>query len=148
MRRLIAVLLSLSSAAAAPTAQPPEWLAGYWLACEAGRETVEVWITDGAETFVGVNQSKGAFEFSRIAAEHGRLVFFAQPQGFPPTRFDLTARDGDRLTFENPAHDFPQRVIYARKGDLLVGRIEGTIDGKSESVEWRFRRAAMGEHCD
>jgi len=148
MRRLIAVLFVLTPAAAASPPDAPEWIAGYWLSCEAERETVEVWISDGAGTLVGVNQSKGAFEFSRIAADDGRLAFFAQPMGVPPTRFELKFRDGDKLVFENPAHDFPQRVIYARQGDLLVGRIEGTANGESESMEWRFRRATMGDHCE
>lgn len=36
-----------------------------------------------------------------------------------------------RLTFENKEQDFPQRVIYERKGTgLLLAAIEGTHKGK------------------
>ena len=47
--------------------------------------------------------------------------------------------DGEAI-FENPAHDFPQRVIYRRCGAELCARIEGTLQGKARSFEWRYSR--------
>jgi hypothetical protein len=43
-----------------------------------------------------------------------------------------------RVVFENPAHDFPQRVIYWKDGNDLCARIEGTMNGKAESEEWKW----------
>ena len=47
-----------------------------------------------------------------------------------------------RTSFENKAHDFPQRVIYRRCGAQLCARIEGVIGGKPQGEEWRYSRAA------
>lgn len=44
--------------------------------------------------------------------------------------------------FENPNHDFPQRIIYRLVTvDSLVARIEGRIDGKERSSDFPYRRA-------
>ena len=47
-----------------------------------------------------------------------------------------------RVVFENPMHDFPQRILYWRDGDQLVARIEGTVRNAPKHEEWRFDRAA------
>jgi hypothetical protein len=44
-------------------------------------------------------------------------------------------------TFENLAHDFPQRIIYRKCGDDLCARIEGMMDGRLEAMAWRYSRA-------
>jgi hypothetical protein len=54
---------------------------------------------------------------------------------------------GQRAVFENPTHDFPQRVIYERDGDALKARIEGSVAGEQESMDWTFRAAPVGENC-
>ena len=50
----------------------------------------------------------------------------------------------NEAVFENPAHDFPQRVIYKRDGDKLNARIEGTKDGKTRGIDFPYTRIA----CD
>ncbi|MND00816.1 hypothetical protein D3C83_195580 [compost metagenome] len=47
-----------------------------------------------------------------------------------------------RIVFENPTHDFPQRVIYqGRDDDGLLGRIEGESGGEPLSVDFPMDRA-------
>jgi hypothetical protein len=47
------------------------------------------------------------------------------------------------VVFENPQHDFPQRVGYERKGgDALLAWIEGTRNGQTRRVEFPYRRVA------
>ena len=67
-----------------------------------------------------------AFEFLRIVERDGGLVYIAQPNGRPPTEFVLTKIDGASATFENPGHDFPKSIRYARRED---GSLEATISG-------------------
>ena len=44
------------------------------------------------------------------------------------------------VIFENPDHDFPQRVIYRLISDEdLLGRIEGMIDGKERAVDFPLK---------
>lgn len=82
-------------------------------------------------------------EFLRIArirdgAEAGQLAYFAQPSGKPPTALPVKELGAGVLVCEGPAHDFPQRNLYRLEADgTLVARIEGTIDGKEQSMEWR-----------
>jgi len=45
------------------------------------------------------------------------------------------------VIFENPDHDFPQRIIYRLLSDEdLLGRIEGTINGKARAVDFPMKR--------
>jgi hypothetical protein len=128
----------------------PAWLVGRWIACKDGKEVSEAW-TGGPDLLAGVGVTRGPrgarFEFMRIAPHGGGVAFFGSPGGAPPVAFPLTKQDGRRVVFENPAHDFPQRVIYAREGRDLVARVEGTIEGRLESEEWRYRPAGRGAGC-
>ena len=85
------------------------------------------------------------FEFMRIVREEsGDIFFIAQPSGQKETRFKLTLVSEREARFENPQHDFPQRIIYRRDGDELVGRIEGTSKGQEKAIDFPLKRTA----CD
>ncbi len=146
---LIAIISLVPACAGAEKAEPgsPDWLAGYWLSCDEGRQTVEAWIADGSGALVGVNQSKGAYEFLRIAEGETGFAYHASPGGAPATVFTMTSNSNQKAVFENPSHDFPQIVAYERTGETLVARIEGAIGAKREAIEWKFSLAAMGERC-
>jgi hypothetical protein len=79
-----------------------------------------------------------AFEFLRIVERDGGLVYVAQPRGRPPTDFVLTELTPDSATFENPAHDFPTMIRYAKRGD---GTLEARVsDGGQRGETFNFRR--------
>ena len=62
----------------------------------------------------------------------------------PPTSFRLIEQSATRFVFENPEHDYPQRIIYAQQNDgSLLMRIEGVENGQEESSEWLLRRANL-----
>lgn len=78
-----------------------------------------------------------AFEFLRIIeTEDGGLLYIALPSGQTLTTFVMISISPDEVVFENPDHDFPQRVAYRRSDQQLVGRIEGTINGQDRSIEF------------
>ena len=82
------------------------------------------------------------FEELRIFGRGGRLVYHAEPSGQTPTDFETRSSSDTLVTFENPAHDFPQRVIYRRRGqDSLLARIEGTSGGRTRGVDFAYARA-------
>lgn len=143
----LALTLSGCASAAAQVGRTPDWLSGYWLSCEGGVETAESWIGAGRGVLLGGNLTRGGYEFLRIAGnESGGLSFFSMPNGrAPPTEFVMTAHAGQRAVFEQPAHDFPQRILYWREGDALHARIE-TMSGEN-AMSWRFRRARVDETC-
>ncbi len=145
---LLFVLVVFTSAV---TAQTPatldrlSWLTGCWEG-KAGAATLEeIWSKPGGGSMIGlgrtVNQNKTlSFEFMQFREENGTLVFLPQPQGGPQVRFPLKSITGQTLTFENLQHDFPQRVFYERKGNLLLAGIEGTMKEKFSRQEFLMRK--------
>ena len=83
------------------------------------------------------------FEFTRIHQEpSGEIFFTAKPSGQPEATFKMIKGSANEVIFENPQHDFPQRVIYRREGDgSLLGRIEGVSKGKERAVDFPMIRA-------
>lgn len=146
----LAFALSACSTVAAqsPARAMPDWMSGYWLSCTPEGETVETWIGAGRDRLVGSNLSGGGFEFLRIApSESGQITYYSMPDGrSPPTAFAMTSNTGQRAVFENPAHDFPKRIIYTRQGDVLTARIDAG-EGSEQGMEWRFARAALDARC-
>jgi hypothetical protein len=139
---LAAVLL----AAPAPAKQDlPNWLSGRWVSESDGRWTEETWSEPRGRVMLGTSLSgKGeaatTFEFMRIAPDaEGRLTFWGSPEGKPAVPFAMERGDGDHVLFVNRGHDYPQRILYGRQGDLLVAAISMADGSKYQS--WRFRRA-------
>ena len=60
-----------------------------------------------------------------------------------PVSFKLKSIYSRKYTFENLAHDYPQRIIYNLiKSDSIVARIEGTKNGKTMGSDYYFKRSA------
>lgn len=142
--RSIAVVLILSSAPAAAL-EPPAWLAGHWRSEQSGRITDEVWLAPAQGLMTGMSRTHGGarpfFEFLRIEQRGDALYYLAQPRGGAATEFRAVQADGDTVAFENPAHDFPQRIVYERRADGgLAALIEGDADGKHRVERWNYRR--------
>ena len=146
------MLISLLAAAqvAATPASDLNWVAGYWLSCEGGREVAEYWSDARGgilfNTTVNLNGDRVTSERTQFATVEGRLSFIYEPTG-ARTVFPLVELEGRRAVFDNPENDFPQRVIYSREGDVLTGRIEGTIDGEPRSMEWVYQAAELNARC-
>ena len=105
----------------------------------------EHWTHGNDHLMLGMHQDVSAkgrisFEFLRIERRDGKLVYLAMPHAEPETPFPLKSATADRVVFENPEHDFPQRLIYWRDGARLCARVEGTTKGKAESEEWCWSR--------
>lgn len=71
-----------------------------------------------------------AFEFLRITEDpEGTVSYRPNPGGKESVAFKLAKATATEVVFENPAHDFPQRIAYELKEGQLVARIE-LMDGK------------------
>jgi hypothetical protein len=88
-----------------------------------------------------VNPGKpSTFEFLRIVLADGKPAYLTSPGGRPAEEFKSVEQSATRIVFENPAIEFPRRILYWRDGDALMARIEGTIKGETRSRQWRFER--------
>jgi Domain of unknown function (DUF6265) len=119
------------------------WLGGVWTGGAEDVSFEEQWMRPAAGSMLAVARTiKGdrmvAFEFLRIVERNDSLVYIAQPNGRPPTEFVLTEVTDESATFENPAHDFPKMIRYAKRPD---GTLEATVSNGGQRAErFVFRR--------
>lgn len=147
MRRIMVAataMLLMGQAAPTPSVDALGWMAGRWEAVDGARWTEEIWSAPRGGAMLGLSRSgSGAtmreFEFLRLqAGADGALAYHASPGGRPPVAFRLVAQDGTSATFENPRHDYPQRIRYERRGDRMTATISA-IDG-ANAMRWSYRR--------
>ena len=156
----LSLLLGLGAAPLRPTDRLA-WMTGCWAFRDArGRLVEEQWSSPRAGVMFGYSRTTRAsnggaadtlllYETTRIyEASDGALVFAASPSGQQPDEFrwksDLASLEKG-VTFENPAHDFPQRVIYRRvggSGDSLVARVEGTRNGTVRGMDFPYAKVS------
>jgi hypothetical protein len=148
---LLMLLVASSAAAAEQEIEKVAWLAGCWSSDGAEPGSEERWMPLAGGTMLGVSRTirQGktvAFEFMEIRhLPDGKLAFVAHPSGQDTAVFTaLRVSDGE-VVFENPEHDFPQRVAYAKDGaSKLRARIEGNQGGAARVVEFPMTRVS----CD
>ena len=151
--RAIAVGLFIAVFALTASAQQASldrlaWMAGTWTGTTAeGIEMVEHWTDPKGGVMLGLHRDVKAeraisYEFLRIQATPAGIVLFASPRGAPATPFPMAEQGVERIVFANPAHDFPQRIIYRLTPDgSLNARVEGIVKGKTRSEEWTWKRS-------
>lgn len=106
------------------------FLAGHWKSENPVNE--EVWLAPANGLMLGMARSLSAngasFEFLRIEARESGIVYVALPgRATSPTDFPLTDCGPGFATFENPDHDFPQRLHYEMRG---AGVLTATVEGR------------------
>ena len=149
MKKILAALAACASVLAfaqAPATADLAWMSGSWVQDKPGEKVSETWLGPGNGMLAGVNLTtwtggRKTFEFLRIADTPTGPSYFASPGGRAPVEFRMKELGDRRIVFENPQHDFPQRILYWREGEQLLARVEGTAGGKEKREEWRFDRA-------
>ena len=137
----LAMLLTAQSAART-SVDDLAWMSGQWETADGTTE--ESWIAPRGGTMLGVGRTTRAgalreYEFLRIqAGSDGVPVYWGSPNGEMPAGFRLSQSGASSATFENPTHDFPQRIRYVRDGDTMVATISA-MDG-SHAMSWTYRR--------
>jgi hypothetical protein len=127
---------------------PVRWLAGCWELRSGPRVILEMWMPPDGDLMLGasrttVNGVVREFEQVRIAWKDHRLVYTANPSGQAQDSFTSVEVSDSGFTVANPAHDFPQRIIYRRRGaDSLVARIEGPGPNGTRGVDFPMRRVS------
>lgn len=149
---LLLLVLSQPAAAAESPLDALGWLGGCWRAEGGEPGSGEMWTALAGHTLLGTSRTvrRGrtvAYEFMHIRQQaNGSVVFAALPSGRSETLFTLRPGSAPReAVFENPAHDFPQRVIYRLEdGGRLRARIEGQRNGVTTGIDFPYQRVS----CD
>ena len=126
------------------------WLAGCWESNMPDKKlsSTEQWMKPAGGMMIGAGRTvkNGKvldYEFLRIVEDADGVFYIAKPtENKDETKFKLVRSSGFEVVFENPTHDFPQRVMYKLNGDKLDARVEGTKDGKTRGIDFPYSRSA------
>ena len=153
MKAFITLVAFLLSAPPATSAQEPatvaalSWLAGCWASVGGEAGSGEQWTVPAGKTMLGTsrtvrNTKTVAYEFLQIRqTEAGEIEYVAKPSGQAEAAFLLVRLSEREVVFENPDHDFPQRIMYRLRAEgNLEARIEGTVNGEVRTVDFPMER--------
>ncbi len=123
------------------------WLLGSWKMTGAKDVTFETWQRPDSSSFVGNSITLAGADtvfsekLSLLATDSGLFYVAEVAHNLAPTYFKMIRQDSITAVFENPAHDFPTRIIYSRRNaDSLHARIEGLRKGKPAGVDFLYER--------
>jgi hypothetical protein len=125
------------------------WLSGCWKA-DGDVQSEEHWTKLEGRSMLGMGRTiangKTVFhEFLQIRERADGIFYIAQPNDGPAVSFRLVKVNDSEAIFENPQHDFPQRITYQRAIDgSLLAAIEGQEKGKPKRVDFAMQRV----RCD
>jgi hypothetical protein len=149
---IVAGMIAINAAAAIAAQTPAagidrlDWIAGCWKRASADTRVEEHWMAPAGGTMLGMGRTvRGGktteYEFLQIRDVNGTLAYVARPSGQAEATFPLKTLTAREIVFEDPAHDFPQRVIYRRNEDgSITARIEGTMNGQPRGMDFPYTR--------
>ena len=129
---------------------PLAWLAGCWRGQVNQREFREHWMPLRGDLMLGTGHTVVGgrtqdYEYLRLEPRADGIYYVAAPSRQKEAAFRLAepTKDGsdEIFTFANPAHDFPQAIVYRRgSGGWLYVHVEGKVGGEERKVIYPFRR--------
>ena len=145
---VLALVTGASSQSPVTKIEDIAWLAGCWerLDTSKGLQINEQWMKPAGGTMFGTgrtvkNGKTVDYEFTRIEQRPEGLFYVARPSANKEdTDFKLIRSGKFEIVFEDPTHDFPQRVMYRREGDDLFARVEGNRGGTLVGVDFPMKR--------
>ena len=155
-KHLLAVLgvILLGAGVGAQENSPEMWKLGFISGCWKGGDKVQIleeqWTRPADQTMLGVGRTMKDgktefYEFLQIRERSDGIFYIAEPNGEKPVSFKLVKVNDSQAIFENPQHDFPQRIIYQKTIDgSLLASLEGTESGKPKRIEFSMKRV----RCD
>ncbi len=128
---------------------PLYWLVGIWHQTTPNGVIYETWAKNSDGTLSGksgfITPEKTTIDETITIAPNGNEVYYtptvkSQNKG-KAIPFKMTIAHNDIFVFENPDHDFPQKITYARlSDDTIIASISGTVMGKQHSEDFEFIR--------
>jgi hypothetical protein len=158
MKHILFSALLLSAILAAcnsnKTAQPrqitkADWLIGSWENKSEYGDLSESWQKENDSVYKGQSffiKRKDTIHSEAIVLSeiNGEVSYSPQVKGQnndKPVDFKMTSATDKQLVFENPAHDFPQKITYTKiTNDSLVAEISGKQQGKPMSEKYPMKR--------
>jgi hypothetical protein len=130
--------------------QKAKWLLGEWEKSDSLGILKETWISKDDSTFFGqsyyIQNKKDTLHDEQIElvqdGEH--LIYKTTVKGEnndAPIPFQMTKDEDSLLVFENPKHDYPQKIQYKLlKNGSLIATVSGKQNGKNSSKNYPMTR--------
>ena len=130
--------------------QKAKWLLGDWEKTDSLGTLKEIWVIKDDSTFVGqsyyIQNKKDTLHNEQIEliqdGEH--LIYSATVKGEnndTAIPFQMTKDEDSLLVFENPKHDYPQKIQYKLfKNNSLVATVSGKQKGKISSENYAMTK--------
>ncbi len=125
------------------------WLIGTWKNDSMNVHATEIWSIRNDSSYEGksyIQIGTDTVSTELISLEQrGKELFYIpivkDQNNNEPVKFVLTSLTSKQLVFENPAHDFPQKISYTQiAADSLLAEISGLQNGKPASEYFPMKR--------
>ncbi|MFW0737048.1 DUF6265 family protein [Flavobacterium sp. T12S277] len=122
-----------------------DWLIGNWENKSPEGVLTENWQKLNDSTFSASSyfiKEKDTIHFESIVLtqKDETLTYIATVKGQnndKPVSFSATAESDKQLVFENPKHDYPQKITYTKgANNTLTAEISGNLNGKPSSEKF------------
>lgn len=123
-------------------------MAGCWERKDDAKKLLitEQWMKPAGTSIIGMSRTVRdgrtvEFEYMRVEKRTDGIYFVAKPSvNKGETAFRLKSSTLNEVVFENPEHDFPQRIMYKLEGAKMTGRIEGNNKGKPIAIDFPLNK--------
>lgn len=125
------------------------WFIGNWENISKEATFKEIWNTKNDSSFIGesfviVEKDTVFYEKIDLFQSNDSLFYKVSVKDQnkeKPISFYLTKSDDKEVTFENPKHDFPTKIVYTKiSNDSMVGAIYGKKNGKEISETFPMKK--------
>lgn len=131
------------------TSTIPVWLPGKWENQTQRGKMIEEWSKVNDSTYSGksymiTTTDSISLESIALKKEGNNIFYIPTVKGQnndQPVKFKLTSSSANQLVFENPAHDFPQKITYTLESEnSLTAEISGIINGQQRSRKFPMKK--------
>ncbi|WP_396141840.1 DUF6265 family protein [Flavobacterium sp.] len=126
------------------------WLLGNWENEMPEGVLTETWTKENDSTFSGttyfiINKKDTVHSEAIILSQlNDELVYRPTVKGQnndEPVDFKLSSESENSFSFENPKHDYPQKIVYKKVNEnSLVATISGIQQGKESSESYPMKK--------
>ena len=125
------------------------WLIGNWQRVSKEGTLTEAWTQLNDSTFIGrsffvSNGDTLSSELISLEQRNGKLYYIptlADQNNGKAVIFTMTSLTDSSATFENPEHDFPQKIDYRfQKPDSLIAEVSTIASEPKKSIVFRMRQ--------